>query len=130
MSASKSTYSRQALVQALLKATPFTGPATIYLSLHTGAPGLTGANEVPSTNAYARTAIAFGAASAGAVASSALVTTPAPLPSNWGTITYVGLWDAPTGGNFLGSDVATSPIATSVGVPIDFPAGSVQWAET
>lgn len=88
MSASKSTYSRQALVQALLKAVPFTGPATIYLSLHTAAPGLTGANEVPSTNAYARTAIAFGAASGGAVASSALVTTPAPT---WNPLNFNGV---------------------------------------
>lgn len=129
MSASKSTYSRQALVQALLKATPFTGPATIYLSLHTAAPGLTGANEVTG-NAYARVAIAFGAASGGAVSSSALVTTPAPTPSNWGTVTYFGLWDSLSGGNYLGGDQLTNPVATSVGVPIDFPAASVSWSET
>lgn len=129
MSASKSSYSRTALVKALLKNTSFQGPATVYLSLHTAAPGLNGANEV-SGNAYARIAVAFGAESAGTVLNSALITTPAPTPSNWGTITHFGLWDALTTGNYLGGDALTNQVATSVGVPIDFPASSISWSET
>jgi hypothetical protein len=53
MSASKSSYLRTAMIKAALKNTAFTGPATVYMSLHTAAPGLTGANEI-SGNAYAR----------------------------------------------------------------------------
>jgi hypothetical protein len=45
MSASLSTYARAALINALCKNTSFQGAATLYLSFHTGAPGLVGSNE-------------------------------------------------------------------------------------
>lgn len=125
----KSSYARTQLVKALLKATAFTGPATIYMSLHTGDPALNGANEI-SGNAYARTAVAFGAESGGAVSNTPALVFPAPTPSNWGTATHFGLWDASSAGNFLGGAALTNPVATSVGVPIDFPIGAVQWSET
>jgi hypothetical protein len=129
MTASKSSFSRTNLVKALLKATAYTGPATIYLSLHTAAPGLAGANEVAG-NAYARTVIAFGAEAGGTVSNTPAVTTPAPTPANWGTVTHFGLWDAATVGNFLGGDALTAAVATSIGVPLFFPIGSVTWSET
>lgn len=129
MANDKSTYLRQAIYNAILKNTAFTGAATLYLSLHTAAPGLTGANEV-SGNAYARQAITFGTPTGGAGASTSVETFPAPTPSNWGTVTHAGIWDAATTGNFYGGDALAAPIATSVGVPVTFPATNVSWAET
>jgi len=129
MSQSKSNFSRSKTYQSLLRATPYTGPSTIYMSLHTASPGQTGANEI-SGNAYARQAITFGADTNGAGASSNAPQFPAPTPSNWGTATHFGLWDAPTAGNYLGGDALTNPVATSVGVPVLFPAGSITWTET
>jgi hypothetical protein len=129
MSASKSNYSRGAIYKALLRNTTFTVGANIYMSLHTAAPGLTGANEITG-NAYARQAITFAADANGAGASSNAPQFPAPTPSNWGTATHFGLWDAASAGNYIGGDALTNPVATSVGVPILFPIGSVTWTET
>src|SRR5579871_4513941 len=126
--AAKSTYLRNAIYNAIFRNTGFTGPATVYLSLHTADPGLTGANEVAG-NAYARTAIAMGAPSGGSGSNAALVF-PAPTPANWGTVTHIGFWDAASNGNFLGGVALTNQVATSIGVPVDFAAGGIVWSET
>lgn len=72
-------------------------PATGYISLHTASPGTTGASEV-SGGAYARVATTWAAASAGSrTGSQVTVNVPAST-----TITHFGIWDAATGGNYLG----------------------------
>lgn len=129
MSASKSSYLRTQLIKAALKATAFTGPATVYMSLHTAAPGLTGVNEVAG-NAYARQAVTWGAEAGGTVSNSAALTFPAPTPANWGTATHWGLWDALTVGNFLYGDTLANQVATSIGVPVTFPIGNISMSET
>lgn len=129
MANSKSTYLRAAIINAILKATGFTGSGTLYLSLHTASPGLNGANEV-SGNAYARVAVTFGAQVAGVCLSDIVVTTAAPTPANWGTVTHFGVWDALTVGNFYGGDALTNQVVTSVGIPLSFPVGSLSWTET
>ena len=72
----------------------------IYISAHTGAPGLTGANEHPATGApqYARQLAGYNAAATGSMALTATET----LDIFAETITYLGIWDALTVGNFLG----------------------------
>lgn len=129
MSASKSSYLRTALIKAALKNTSFQGAATLYMSLHTASPGLAGANEITG-NAYARVAIAWAAESGGVVASSAATVFPAPTPSNWGTATHFGVWDAASAGNLYYQDALTNQVATSVGVPVDIEAGALSISET
>lgn len=129
MAASKSNYLRSKMYQAAVKATGYTGPATLYLSLHTAAPGQTGANEVTG-NGYARVAVAFGTDTNGAGSNSGAVTFTGPTPSTWGTITHIGVWDAASAGNNLYGDALTNPVATSVGVNVVFPIGSITLAET
>jgi hypothetical protein len=129
MSASKGTYLRNAIYNAIFKNTAFTGAATLYVSLHTAAPGLTGANEITG-NAYARQALTMGTPTGGAGASTNAPQFPAPTPSNWGTATHFGIWDAATGGNYYEGDALTNPVATSVGVPVQFPIGNLTSAET
>ncbi len=74
---------------------------TTFVSLHTGDPGTTGANEV-SGGTYARVAVTFGAQSTISggrrisVASQVSVNVPAGT-----TVTFVGVFDAVTGGNFI-----------------------------
>ena len=83
---------------------------TIYLSLHTGAPGSTGANEATGgTPAYARKALSLASAAAGAKAMSSSVIFDIPA----GNYQYVGYWDASTSGHFLGYDPIT-PYAPAV----------------
>lgn len=129
MSASKSNYSRGLVYKALFRATNLTAPTALFMSLHTSAPGLTGANEITG-NAYVRQSITFAADTNGAGASSNAPQFPAPAPSNWGTATHFGIWDAVSAGNYIGGDALTNPVATSVGVPVLFPIASVTWAET
>ncbi len=129
MTASKSNYLRSKMYQAAVKNTAFTGPATLYASLHTASPGQTGANEVTG-NGYARVPVTFGTDTNGAGSSSSAVTFTGPTPANWGTVTHMGIWDALTAGNNLYGDALTNPVATSVGVNVVLPSGAISLAET
>lgn len=63
------------------------------LSLHSGFPGLTGANEISGgAPAYARKAVTFAAASGGSRTTSATVTFDVPAT----TVRWVGLWNGAT----------------------------------
>jgi len=77
----------------------------IYVSAHTATPGLTGANEVTGgTPAYARQLAGYNAASGGSMALTATETLD--IPSGV-TVSFLGIFDAVTAGNFLGQvDIA------------------------
>lgn len=66
--------------------------AVPYVSLHTGDPGETGANEATG-GSYARQSGAFGNAAAGAVSNTASVSFTG-MPT--ATITHVGIWSSST----------------------------------
>ncbi|MBF6449039.1 MULTISPECIES: phage tail fiber protein [Nocardia] len=73
------------------------GGANTYVSIHTGDPGTSGANEATGGSpAYARVATTWGAASNGQVSGSQVTIN---LPA--GTYTYAGLWTAASGGTFI-----------------------------
>jgi hypothetical protein len=71
--------------------------AQAYLSLHSGDPGETGANEIAG-GSYARQAASFGAAAAGEVATDATVDFTL-MPAC--TVVGFGLWDQAANGNCL-----------------------------
>lgn len=74
-----------------------------YISLHTGDPGNTGANEVAGS-AYARQAQgSFSQTGNNPRTASNDATIDFPIATgSWGTISYFGIWDAVSAGNFLG----------------------------
>lgn len=80
-----------------------------YISLHTGNPGTTGANEVAG-GAYARIPTTWGAISGGSVTGSQ-VTINVPVST---TISYWGLWDAVSSGNYY--DGGQLPVAVTFNV--------------
>lgn len=99
-----------AVAAALVPAT------TYYLSLHSGDPSTTGANEL-SGGTYARQAVVFGAASGGVIANNAAIASP-----NAGStaVTFVGVWSAVTSGTYkcglaMGSSVTAASIAFAIG---------------
>jgi hypothetical protein len=96
--AEMSNYLEDALINATLRATTFTSPATVYVSLHTADPTDDGSGTEVSGGSYARTAATFGSPSNGASSTSADVTFPQATGS-WGTVTHIGIWDASTSGN-------------------------------
>jgi len=99
---------------------------TAYVSLHTADPGDAGASEI-SGSAYARQGpVTF--ANAGnnptVASNSAIVTFPVATGA-WGTVSYFGVWDAATAGNFRGSGAVTTPKAVNSGDTARFAAGAL-----
>ena len=95
-----SNYLENALVNAVLRNTTYTSPATVYVALYTTDPTDADAGSEVSGGSYARQSVAFDAPSNGATANTAGLTFPVAT-ANWGTITHVGIRDASAAGNLL-----------------------------
>ena len=95
-----SNFLENALINATLRATTYTSPATVYVSLYTSDPTDADTGTEVSGGSYARTAVTFGAPSNGVTTNSADVTFPTATGS-WGTVTHIGIHDALTTGNLL-----------------------------
>jgi hypothetical protein len=110
---SLTTYGANALLNHIFNAA-YTPAAAVYLALCTADPtdAATGANmnEVPNAGAYARQAIAFGAAAARRVTQSAQVTFP-QASAAWGTVTHWAVVDNATHG--AGNVLAYGNLATA-----------------
>ena len=95
-----SNYLENAIINATLRATTYTSPATVYVSLWTTDPTDAGSGTEVSGGSYARTSVTFGAPSNGVSTNSAAVEFPQATAS-WGTIGWIGINDASTSGNLL-----------------------------
>jgi hypothetical protein len=95
-----SNFLEDALINATLRATTYTSPATVYVSLWTSDPTDAGSGTEVSGGSYARTAVTFGAPSNGTSLNSADVTFPTATAS-WGTVGWIGINDALSSGNLL-----------------------------
>jgi hypothetical protein len=98
--AEMSNYLENALINATLRNTSYTSPATVYLALYTTDPTDADSGTEVSGNAYARQSITFGAPSDGVTTNTAAIEFPQATGS-WGTVAYVGIRDASTSGNLL-----------------------------
>ena len=98
--AEMSNYLENALINATLRNTSYTSPATVYLALYTSDPTDADSGTEVSGNAYERQAITFGAPSNGVSTNSAAIEFPQATGS-WGTVAYIGIRDASTAGNLL-----------------------------
>ena len=95
-----SNYLENALINGTLRATTFTAPAAVYVSLHTADPTDAGTGTEVSGGSYVRQAATFGAPSNGASTTTADITYPTATAS-YGTVGWIGIWDASTSGNLL-----------------------------
>ena len=109
-------YLENKLVDWLIRGQAFTPPATLYVSLHTGACSDSSTGTEVSGGSYARVAVTSslanwaGTQSAGSTTASSgtsgttsnnnAITFPAPT-ANWGVVTHFGVFDASTSGNQL-----------------------------
>jgi hypothetical protein len=98
--AEMSNYLENALINATLRNTAFTSPATVYVSLYTSDPTDADTGTEVSGGSYARTAVTFGAPSNGVSTNSAAVEFP-QATGTWGTVGWIGIESAATGGNLL-----------------------------
>ena len=95
-----SNYLENALINGTLRATNFTAPAAVYVSLHTADPTDAGTGAEVSGGSYVRQAAPSGAPSNGASTTTADITYPQATAS-YGTVGWIGIWDASTSGNLL-----------------------------
>ncbi len=98
--AEMSTYLEDALINATLRNTSYTSPATVYVGLYTTDPTDANTGTEVSGGSYARTAVTFAAPSNGVTTNNAAVEFPQATAS-WGTVAYIGILDNSSGGNLL-----------------------------
>jgi len=98
--AEMSNYLENAVINAVLRNSSYTSPATVYVGLFTSDPTDAGSGTEVSGGSYARTAVTFGSPSNGVTTNSAAVEFPQATAS-WGTVTHIGIHDASTAGNLL-----------------------------
>lgn len=95
-----SNYLENALINATLRGTTYTAPASVYVSLWTSDPTDAGTGTEVSGGSYARQSITMGAPSNGVSVNTADIVFPTATDS-WGTVGWVGINDASTSGNLL-----------------------------
>jgi hypothetical protein len=95
-----SNYLENALINVTLRATSYTAPTTVYVALFTSDPTDAGSGTEVTGGSYARQAATFGAPSNGASVTTADITFPT-CTSAWGTVGWIGIYDALTTGNLL-----------------------------
>ena len=95
-----SNYLENALINVTLRATAYTAPTTVYVALYTTDPTDADTGTEVTGGSYARTAATFGAPSNGVSVTTADVTFPTCTVA-WGTVGWIGIYDASTSGNLL-----------------------------
>ena len=98
--AEMSNYLENALINATLRNTSYTSPTTVYIGLYTSDPADADTGTEVSGGSYARQSVTFGAPSNGVSTNSAAIEFP-QATGTWGTVGWIGIEDALTGGNLL-----------------------------
>jgi hypothetical protein len=98
--AEMSNYLENALINATLRNTSYTSPATVYVGLYTSDPTDADTGTEVTGGSYARQAVTFGAPSDGVSTNTAAIEFP-QATGTWGTVGWIGIEDASTGGNLL-----------------------------
>ena len=98
--AEMSTYLENALINATLRNTSYTSPATVYVGLYTSDPTDANTGTEVSGGSYTRTAVTMGSPTDGVSTNSAAVEFP-QASGSWGTVGWIGILDATSSGNLL-----------------------------
>lgn len=95
--------------------------AAVYVKLHTGDPGSAGTSNAATETT--RQQASFSAASSRAMTNDAAIEWT--NVSTTETYTWISLWDASSGGNFLGRDDLSSSAAVTAGDTFRIPVGDL-----
>jgi len=119
------------MLNAMFGQTPYDPPDTLYIALSTTLPTNTGTNvtEPNVANGYARVAVPNDVTNfpnaVSRTKSNGLVISFPTATGSWGTITHFAIYDAPTGGNFIGWGALNTSTAITTGNAPSFPVGSL-----
>lgn len=119
------------LINALLDAVFNNGSFAVavpWISLHIADPGTNGADEVVG-GSYGRedASATFSAAASGAITTDVAIDFPL-MPAC--TVTYMGVWDAESAGNFLWGGVLAAQKTVNAGDTFRFPIGDIDGSLT
>ena len=123
-----SDYLANALLNHIFGKGTYTPPTNIYVELSTTAPTDAGTNVTPpSGGGYARkqTASTDWNMAAGRIIDNANAIEFAEASASWGTLSHFALFDAASGGNFLGWGALATPKAVDSGDTARFAAGDL-----
>jgi hypothetical protein len=120
-----SNYLENALINATLRNTTFTSPATVYAALFTSDPTDAGSGTECTGSGYARKAITFAAPSNGVTTNSAAAVEFDQATGSWGTLTHFAIFDALTTGNMLYYGALTTSKTIASGDVFKFATSSV-----
>ncbi|MGD9663121.1 MAG: hypothetical protein AB7U63_17835 [Porticoccaceae bacterium] len=95
-----STYLANKLLDHTLRNVAYTPPAAVYVAVYTTNPTASDTGTEVSGGGYARQQATFNPSSGGVITNNADIIFPTSTAS-WGTVAYVGIRDAATGGNLL-----------------------------
>ena len=101
----------------------------IYVSLHTGDPATTGANEL-SNSTYARQVAEWNVISAATSVTTNSSVVTFPTDGDAETVTHGGVWHGSSGGTFLFGGALGSSFAYNNGVTPVFDAGAIRLRAT
>lgn len=116
-------YLENAILNETLRATNYTPPTTVYLSLHSTESTDTTAGTELTGNGYSRKAITFGAPSGG-VCSNTNAITFTTSGNTWAKAISAGIYTAATGGNMLYWS-AMPPKTVALNRAVTFEIGSI-----
>lgn len=118
------TYLGNKLLDHAFRNTAYTPPATVYAGLMTTQPTIAGGGTEVAGNNYARVAISWSAAAALLLTNSAQINFPTPSGS-WGTVKWVTVWDALSGGNMMGFSSEMAPQSPGSGATVNIATGDL-----
>lgn len=107
-----SVYLGNALLNAVLRNTAYTSPATVYLACYTSNPTANDTGTEVTGGSYARPSITFAAPSGGTSVNNADVSIPG-MPAV--TVTHLAIRNAATGGNLLFYGALSTPRTLTAG---------------
>ena len=106
----------------------YTAPTNLFVAAFTTAPSDAGGGTEPSGGSYARVSTNsadWNSATATGQIDNANDITFTTATADWGEITHGGLFDAVSGGNYLGGSALTSSKTVENGDTLKFPAGDL-----
>lgn len=118
-----SNYLENKVLGHVFSGAAYTAPTTKYLALFTAAPGEAGGGTEVSGTSYARQTVAF--TTTGDTSSNSAAVEFPTAGSSWGTVTYVGVFDASTAGNLLCYAALTASKTIDSGDVFRIPAGDL-----
>lgn len=125
----KSTFARNAVVDALLRGTTLTGISP-FVALYIGNPYGAGVEVSTVGTNYSRQSVTFSAPSNGATSNSNNITFGIASASYGGTVSHFALCDQVTGGNILYADALTVPQTVNTGSEPKFAATAITVQES